>query len=157
MSQFTLNVNGIQRSVSSSPDTPLLWALRDELNLTGTKFGCGASLCGACTVLIDGVPSRSCQRPISSLSSQSIKTIEGLDGKEAQAIRKAWMDLNVVQCGWCQSGQIVAATALLRKISRPTDSQIDQAMSGNLCRCGTYSRIKKAIHKAADLLKNLGS
>jgi isoquinoline 1-oxidoreductase alpha subunit len=157
MSQITLNVNGIQRSVESPPDTPLLWALRDELNLTGTKFGCGASLCGACTVLIGGVPSRSCQRPISSLSTQPVETIEGLDGKEAQAIRRAWTDLNVVQCGWCQSGQIVAATALLKKTPRPSDLQIDQAMSGNLCRCGTYPRIKKAIHMAANFLKNLGA
>lgn len=157
MSQIFLNVNGIQRKIESTPDTPLLWTLRDELKLTGTKYGCGASLCGACTVLIDGHPSRSCQRPISTLSNQQINTIEGLDGKEAQVIRAAWTELNVVQCGWCQSGQIVAATALLKKIPKPNDLQIDQAMSGNLCRCGTYPRIKKAIHMAAGHLKNMGS
>jgi isoquinoline 1-oxidoreductase alpha subunit len=156
MSQVALKVNGIQRAISSPPDTPLLWALRDELNLTGTKFGCGASLCGACTVLIEGVPSRSCQRPVSSVSGQQIQTIEGLDSKEAKAIRQAWTDLNVVQCGWCQSGQIVAATALLKSNPRPSHLQIEQAMSGNLCRCGTYPLIKKAIHLASDILKKLG-
>ncbi len=156
MSQVALNVNGIQQKIDSPADTPLLWVLRDELNLTGTKFGCGASLCGACTVLIDGVASRSCQRPVSSLSGQPIQTIEGLDGKEANAIRAAWRELNVVQCGWCQSGQIVAATALLTKSPAPSDLQIDQAMSRNLCRCGTYPRIKKAIHMAAQTLKSLG-
>ena len=156
MSQAALNVNGIQRTIDSPPDTPLLWALRDELNLTGTKFGCGASLCGACTVLIEGVPSRSCQRPVSTLSGQKIQTIEGLNSKEAKAIRAAWTELNVVQCGWCQSGQIVSATALLKKSPTPSDLQIDQALSGNLCRCGTYPRIKKAIHLASDILKKLG-
>jgi len=156
MSQVELNVNVIQRTIDSPPDTPLLWALRDELNLTGTKFGCGASLCGACTVLIEGVPSRSCQRPVSTLSGQKIQTIEGLDSKEASAVRQAWTALNVVQCGWCQSGQIVATTALLKKSPAPSDLQIDQALSGNLCRCGTYPRIKKAIHLAADILKKVG-
>ncbi len=156
MSQIALYVNGIQQKIDSPPDTPLLWALRDELNLTGTKFGCGASLCGACTVLIEGVPSRSCQRPVSTLSGQEIQTIEGLHSKEATAIRQAWTELNVVQCGWCQSGQIVSATALLKKNSTPSALQIDQAMRGNLCRCGTYPRIKKAIHLAADILKKLG-
>jgi isoquinoline 1-oxidoreductase subunit alpha len=156
MSQVALNVNGIPRTIDSPPDTPLLWALRDELNLTGTKFGCGASLCGACTVLIEGVPSRSCQRPVSTLSGQKIQTIEGLDSKEATAVRQAWTDLNVVQCGWCQSGQIVSATALLKKSPAPSDLQIDQAMSGNLCRCGTYPRIKQAIHMAAGMLKKIG-
>ncbi|WP_408594073.1 (2Fe-2S)-binding protein [Limnohabitans sp.] len=156
MSQVGLNVNGIQQKIGSSNDTPLLWVLRDELKLTGTKFGCGASLCGACTVLIDGIPSRSCQRPVSTLSDQRIETIEGLVGKEADAIRAAWRELNVVQCGWCQSGQIVAATSLLKKSPAPSDLQIDQAMSGNLCRCGTYPRIKKAIHLAAQTLKRMG-
>jgi isoquinoline 1-oxidoreductase alpha subunit len=156
MSQIFLNINGIRRKIESTPDTPLLWALRDELDLTGTKYGCGASLCGACTVLIDGNPSRSCQRPISTFTDQKINTIEGLNSKEAQAIRSAWSELNVVQCGWCQSGQIVAATALLSKFPQPSDLQIDQAMSGNLCRCGTYPRIKKAIHRAAVNLKSFG-
>jgi isoquinoline 1-oxidoreductase alpha subunit len=156
MTQVAFRVNDIQQRIDSSPDTPLLWVLRDELNLTGTKFGCGASLCGACTVLIEGVPARSCQRQVSSLEGKHIETIEGLKSKEAKAIRQAWSELNVVQCGWCQSGQIVSASALLRKTPKPSDQQIDQAMSGNLCRCGTYPRIKKAIHMAADNLKNNG-
>jgi isoquinoline 1-oxidoreductase alpha subunit len=144
-----LQINGQATAVQAEPDTPLLWLLRGELKLTGTKFGCGKALCGACTVLLDGAPTRSCVLPIAAVGTQAVTTIEGLEGKEAEAVRAAWIKLDVVQCGYCQSGQIVAATALLRDKPKPTDADIDAALSGNICRCGTYPRIRAAIHEAA--------
>ena len=144
-----LKINGKAVEVQAEPDTPLLWVLRGELHLTGTKFGCGMALCGACTVHLDGEPARSCVTPISAVGARDITTIEGLKGAEADALKAAWVDLDVVQCGYCQSGQLMSACALLRKTPRPSDTDIDQAMSGNLCRCGTYPRIRAAIHQAA--------
>jgi len=144
-----LKINGQDRTVQSEPDTPLLWVLRGELQLTGTKFGCGMALCGACTIHLDGEPVRSCVTPLSALGSREITTIEGLSGPEASALRAAWIDADVVQCGYCQSGQLMSATALLKHTPQPTDAQIDAAMSGNLCRCGTYPRLRRAIHAAA--------
>ena len=150
-------VNGVQVDFRGAPDTPLLWALRDSLDLTGTKFGCGMALCGACTVHLDGEPVRSCVTPVSSIEGKRVVTIEGIgetsQAKVATAVQKAWVDKDVVQCGYCQSGQVMAATALLRKNPRPSDADIDQAMSGNLCRCGTYQRIREAVHAAAASLK----
>lgn len=150
----SLNINGNDVAIVTDADTPLLWAIRHLLNLTGTKFGCGMALCGACTVYIDGVPSRSCITPVSAVAGKKITTIEGLGGPAADAVRKAWRDIDVVQCGYCQSGQILAATALLSKTPEPTDTDIDAAMSGNLCRCGTYPRIRQAIRAASDSLKS---
>jgi len=147
-----LKINGKAVTVEVSEDTPLLWAIRDELGLTGTKFGCGASLCGACTVHMDGEPIRSCVTPVSMAKGKSITTIEGIDGKVAEAVQAAWVELGVPQCGYCQSGQVMAATALLSKNKKPTDAEIDTSMSGNICRCGTYQRIRAAIHKAANSL-----
>ncbi|WP_047236348.1 (2Fe-2S)-binding protein [Chromobacterium subtsugae] len=148
-----VSINGKEVELGSSPDTPILWALRDELGLTGTKFGCGAALCGACTVLKNGLAIRACVTPISTLAADdSITTIEGNTGKVAQAVKQAWHDLDVVQCGFCQSGQVLAATALLSANPHPSDRDIDLALSGNLCRCGTYPRIRAAIHAAAKLL-----
>ncbi|AUH51860.1 isoquinoline 1-oxidoreductase [Chromobacterium sp. ATCC 53434] len=148
-----VSINGKEVELSSTPDTPLLWALRDELGLTGTKFGCGAALCGACTVLKNGLPIRSCVTPISALAADdSITTVEGNADKVGQAVKQAWRQLDVVQCGFCQSGQVLAATALLSANPHPSDSDIDEAMSGNLCRCGTYIRIRAAVHAAAKLL-----
>ena len=144
-----LKINGQDRTVQSEPDTPLLWVLRGELQLTGTKFGCGMALCGACTIHLDGEPVRSCVTPLSALGSREITTIEGLSGPEASALRAAWIDADVVQCGYCQSGQLMSASALLKHTPQPTDAQIDAAMSGNLCRCGTYPRLRRAIHAAA--------
>jgi aerobic-type carbon monoxide dehydrogenase small subunit (CoxS/CutS family) len=150
-------VNGEQVDFRGPPETPLLWALRDNLGLTGTKFGCGMSLCGACTVHLDGEPTRACVTPVSAIEGKRVVTIEGIDktsqAKVATAVQKAWVDKDVVQCGYCQSGQVMAATALLRKNPNPSDADIDQAMSGNLCRCGTYQRIREAIHSAATTLK----
>jgi isoquinoline 1-oxidoreductase alpha subunit len=150
--KLTLNVNGERRSVDVDPRTPLLWVLRDELELKGTKFGCGMSLCGACTVHVDGTPTRSCVTPVSAVAEAAITTIEGIGalpiGSKVQA---AWLDVDVVQCGYCQAGQIMAATALLAQNSAPSDSDIDAAMAGNLCRCGTYTRIRAAIKRAAGL------
>jgi len=150
MKTFTLNVNGQSREVEVEEDTPLLWVLRDHLDLVGTKFGCGMSLCGACTVHINGEAVRSCVTPVSTLGDKKVVTIEGLasDGK-LTAVQKTWCDLDVAQCGYCQAGQIMCATALLRQKAKPTDEDIDQAMSGNLCRCATYTRIRQAIHTAA--------
>jgi isoquinoline 1-oxidoreductase alpha subunit len=148
----TLNINGQPRDCQAEPDTPLLWLLRGELHMTGTKFGCGMALCGACTVLVDGAPVRSCVTPIAGLGDKSITTIEGLQGREAEAVRAAWLALDVVQCGYCQSGQIVAAAALLKQTPKPSDADIDAALAGNLCRCGTYPRIRAAIHQAAAAL-----
>jgi isoquinoline 1-oxidoreductase subunit alpha len=149
---FQINVNGINRTVDVDADTPLLWALRDILGLTGTKFGCGIAQCGACTVFMDDQPLRSCSIPVSALGNSKITTIEAVTGREAAAIQKAWIARDVPQCGYCQSGQVMSAIALLKEIKSPTDHDIDLAMSGNICRCGTYSRIRDAIHDAARLL-----
>ena len=147
---ITINVNGIPRNVDVDGDTPLLWVLRDVLGMTGTKFGCGIALCGACTVQIDGVASRSCITPISSVGKSRITTIEAIGSTKAGAkIQKAWLGHEVVQCGYCQSGQIMSASALLASTPHPTDADIDAAMSGNICRCGTYVRIREAIKLAA--------
>ena len=148
----TIRINDQPHAVAAEPDTPLLWVLRGELQLTGTKFGCGMALCGACTVHIDGQPARSCVTPLSAVGARSVTTIEGLQGREITALRTAWTALDVVQCGYCQGGQLLAAAALLKAIPAPTDVQIDAAMDGNLCRCGTYPRIRAAIHQAAKLL-----
>jgi isoquinoline 1-oxidoreductase alpha subunit len=145
-----LHVNGETHSVDATPDTPLLWALRDLLGLTGTKFGCGLALCGACTVHIDGQPVRSCVTPLSAVGNRAITTIEAIGNTPAgRKIQKAWLDLEVVQCGYCQSGQIMSAAALLASTPTPSDADIDSAMSGNICRCGTYVRIREAIKQAA--------
>ena len=144
---ITLNVNGKDVVVDAPPDMPLLWALRDELNLTGTKYGCGIAQCGACTVHLNGQPQRSCQAPIGSLAGVKITTIEGLGG--THPVQAAWIKHDVPQCGYCQSGQIMSAAALLAKTPKPTDADIDAAMSGNICRCGTYQRIRAAIKDAA--------
>ena len=142
-------VNGDPVDFRAAPDTPLLWALRDHLGLTGTKFGCGAALCGACTVHVDGVPTRSCVTPLSAVAGKKVTSIEGLSGKVAGAVQAAWDKHQVPQCGYCQSGQVMAATALLTKNASPSDAQIDEAMSGNICRCGTYQRIREAIKSAS--------
>jgi isoquinoline 1-oxidoreductase alpha subunit len=149
MSAHNLRINGASRSVDVDGDTPLLWVLRDDLGLTGTKFGCGAALCGACTVLVGDVPTRSCSLPVSAVGSAPITTIEGVSGREAVAVQRAWIARDVPQCGYCQSGQIISAIALLKAIRKPTDHDIDLAMAGNLCRCATYVRIRAAIHDAA--------
>lgn len=145
----TITVNGAARTVDAEPDTPLLWVLRDDLKLTGTKYGCGIAQCGACTVHIDGKPRRSCVTPVSEVEGKRVVTIEGLSGARAVAVQKAWTALDVPQCGYCQSGQVMTAVALLTEIPRPTDAQIDAAMAGNVCRCATYVRIRAAIHDAA--------
>ena len=151
---ISLNVNGKTRSVEADPGTPLLWVLRDELQLTGTKFGCGVAMCGACTVHIDGVPARSCMTFVGSIQgSARITTIEALDTPEAGALRQAWTELDVPQCGYCQSGQIMQATRLLVDNPKPTDADIDNAMAGNVCRCATYHRIRAGIHRAAEILE----
>ncbi len=151
-----LQVNDKTVSVLAEPDTPLLWVLRGELLMTGTKYGCGMALCGACTVQIDGQAVRSCVTPLSAVGSRTVTTIEGLQGAEISALRAAWTEIDVVQCGYCQSGQLVSAAALLKTTPQPTDAQIDAAMDGNLCRCGTYPRIRAAIHHAAGLLAKAG-
>ena len=144
-----LSVNGQMVEVDVEPDTPLLWVLRDTIGLTGTKYGCGMLLCGACTVHLDGEPIRSCVTPISAVGQQKVTTIEGLSKDRSHPVQKAWIELDVPQCGYCQSGQIMSAVALLAKTPKPTDADIDAAMAGNLCRCGTYQRIRAAIHRAA--------
>ncbi len=149
----TLKINGETRTLDADPDSPLLWALRDELGMTGTKFGCGIASCGACTVHLDGMPIRSCQTMVGDVEGEDITTIEGVSGKAAEAIQSAWNELDVPQCGYCQSGQIMAATALLTETPKPTDEDIDFAMDGNVCRCATYARIRKAIHLAADKME----
>jgi isoquinoline 1-oxidoreductase alpha subunit len=147
---ITLNINGTHKTTTVNPDTPLLWVLRDELNLKGTKFGCGAGLCGACTVHIDGVAMRACQTPLSAVGKSKITTIEAMAHHPlGQKIQQTWIELDVPQCGYCQSGQIMSATALLSKTPHPSDHDIDTAMAGNVCRCGTYPRIRAAIHNVA--------
>lgn len=145
----TINVNGTDHTIDAEPDTPLLWAVRDSLHLTGTKFGCGMALCGACTVHVDGAPVRSCVTPIASLAGKRVTTIEGVQSQTAKAVQAAWEEHAVPQCGYCQSGQIMSATALLEANRQPTDADIDSAMSGNICRCSTYVRIRAAIKSAA--------
>jgi isoquinoline 1-oxidoreductase alpha subunit len=149
----TFNLNGRDVTVSSEDDTPLLWVVRDELGLIGTKFGCGAAQCGACTMYLEGTPIRSCVTAVSDVAGQKVTTIEGLTGPVAEAVRGAWQKLDVVQCGYCQSGQMMAAAALLTETPAPSDDDIDTAMSGNICRCNTYQRIRLAIHDAAATLK----
>ena len=153
MPPTSFELNGRQQSLDVPAEMPVLWALRDKLQLTGTKVGCGAALCGACTVLVDGAPARSCQLPLQAVAGRKVTSIEGLQGREADAVRDAWTRLDVAQCGWCQSGQVVAATALLREKPKPTDADIVAAMAGNLCRCGTYQRVRKGIHAAAEQLR----
>ena len=148
-----LTINGREHRVDAAPDTPLLWILRDHLDMPGTKFGCGVALCGACTVHIDGKPARACVTSAADAAGKTITTIEGLDGKVAQAVQQAWEALDVPQCGYCQSGQIMSATALLANNPKPDDAQITAAMDGNICRCGTYSRIRQAIRDAATALE----
>lgn len=146
---ISLTVNGTSQRVDVSPDTPLLWVLRDHLGLTGTKYGCGMALCGACTVHVNGEATRSCVMPISAAAGKSVLTIEGLSRDGSHPLQQAWIAEEVPQCGYCQSGQIMAAAVLLRENPRPSDADIDDAMSGNICRCGTYQRIRRAIHRAA--------
>jgi len=148
----TIKINDKTQTVEATPDTPLLWVLRGDLKMTSTKFGCGKALCGACTVHIDGVPSRSCVTLLSAVGDRAVTTIDGLQGVEIAALRAAWTDVDVVQCGYCQGGQLLAAAALLKAKRQPTDADIDAAMSGHLCRCGTYPRIRSAIHQAAKRL-----
>jgi isoquinoline 1-oxidoreductase alpha subunit len=145
----TLKVNGKTVDVNAEPDTPLLWVLRGELHLVGTKFGCGKALCGACTVHLDGVAVRSCITPLAAVGDREVSTIEGVTGAQIDALRAAWTDVDVVQCGYCQSGQLMSACALLKQNPKPSDADIDTAMNGNICRCGTYPRIRAAIHQAA--------
>jgi len=147
-----LTINGTAHAVDADPDMPLLWALRDLLNLTGTKYGCGIAACGACTIHLDGQPVRSCQTPISDAAGKAVTTIEGVGGKVAEAVQNAWIKLDVPQCGYCQSGQVMSAIGLLSENRSPTDADIDTAMSGNLCRCATYQRIRGAVKEAAKTL-----
>ena len=147
---YTLRINGQSKTVDVAAEMPLLWVLRDTLSLKGTKFGCGVGACGACTVHVNGMAVRSCQTQVSTVGNREVKTIEGLSPDGSHPLQKAWMDLDVPQCGYCQAGQLMTAAALLTMISNPTDAEIDSAMTGNLCRCGTYVRIRKAIHLAAN-------
>ena len=150
---IALTVNGTPRQVDAPPDMPLLWAIREKLGLTGTKYGCGMALCGACTVHLDGAPVRSCITPTSAAAGKKVTTIEGLSDRADHPVQKAWMEIDVPQCGFCQSGQLMSAAALLAATPSPTDQQIDEAMAGNICRCGTYQRIRAAIHRAAAIKK----
>ena len=147
--KYTLNVNGQSRSVDVAPDTPLLWVLRDSLELVGTKFGCGVGQCGACTIHLNGVPTRACMTAVSTVGRKQVTTIEGLSADGSHPLQKAWCELDVAQCGYCQAGQIMSATALLATKPNPSDTDIDNAMAGNICRCGTYPRIRVAIKRAA--------
>ena len=151
---INLVLNGSPVTLDVEPDTPLLWAIRESAGLHGTKFGCGMALCGACTVHVDGKPIRSCVTPVATVQGKEVRTIEGLQSKPGRAIQDAWIELQVPQCGYCQSGQIMSATALLERNQAPTDTDIDAAMSGNICRCATYQRIRAAIHRAAEQLKS---
>ena len=157
MSTYTLNVNGKAQAVDVEADTPLLWALRDTLGLVGTKYGCGLGQCGACTIHLDGVATRACVLPVSAIGNAKITTIEGLDANARHPLQVAWQELDVPQCGYCQSGQIMSACSLLKQHPKPTDAQIDEAMAGNLCRCATYMRIRKGIHRAAEIASAEGS
>lgn len=158
MAKYNLSVNGKKYTVDADPDTPLLWVIRDYVGLKGTKFGCGMALCGACTVHLDGQPIRSCSTPVSTVkATNKITTIEGISNNTDHAVQKAWIEAQVPQCGYCQSGQVMSAVALLKTNPNPSDSDIDEAMSGNICRCGTYPRIRKAIHRAAELMKDSGN
>jgi isoquinoline 1-oxidoreductase subunit alpha len=150
---ITFTLNGQAKQLDVDADMPLLWAVRDVIGLTGTKYGCGQALCGACTVMIDGVPSRSCATTIGDVAGRSVTTIEGVTGKVGEMVQMVWAEMDVPQCGYCQSGQVIAATALLTENKKPSDADIDAAMSGNLCRCNTYHRIRGAIHEAAKRLE----
>lgn len=154
MAKYTLNINEQQFTVDADPQTPLLWVIRDEVGLTGTKYGCGIAQCGACTVHLNGNPVRSCSLPVSATSGQKITTIEGISEDQSHPVQKAWIEAQVPQCGYCQSGQVMSAVALLDKNPKPSDDEIDTAMSGNICRCGTYTRIRKAIHNASNEISN---
>jgi isoquinoline 1-oxidoreductase alpha subunit len=151
MKKTTFKVNGVARSFEGDPEMPLLWYLRDALKLTGTKYGCGKGICGACTVLVDGVAMRSCMIPVKSVTGKKVVTIEGLSAKGDHPLQKAWRECSVPQCGYCQSGQIMQAAALLQEKPKPTDREIDEAMQGNICRCGTYQRIRQGIKLAAEV------
>ena len=150
MSPTWLIVNGTRRTVAADPEMPLLWVLRDVIGMTGTKFGCGIAQCGACTVHLEGAPVRSCSVPLSAAAGKHVTTVEGLSPNRMHALQRAWIELDVPQCGYCQSGQLMSAAALLARIAKPTDAEIDAAMDGNICRCGTYQRIRAAIHRAAE-------
>jgi aerobic-type carbon monoxide dehydrogenase small subunit (CoxS/CutS family) len=150
----TIKINGTATEVDVAPDTPLLWVLRDTLGITGTKFGCGQGLCGACTVHLNGVAIRSCQTPVSAVGDAAITTVEGLSSNRSHPVQRAWLEIDVPQCGYCQSGQMMAAAALLETNGSPTDADIDAAMAGNLCRCGTYVRIRQAVHRAAEIKRS---
>jgi len=154
MASYTLNINNKTFEVEAEAQTPLLWVIRDEIGLTGTKFGCGIAQCGACTVHLNGNPVRSCSIPVSSVQGQQLTTIEGLSNDNSHPVQKAWLDIQVPQCGYCQSGQIMSAASLLDKNPQPSDDDIDQGMAGNICRCGTYHRIRKAIHNASNEISN---
>jgi aerobic-type carbon monoxide dehydrogenase small subunit (CoxS/CutS family) len=156
MSHFTLNVNGQSHDVDVAADTPLLWVLRDSLDLVGTKFGCGIGQCAACTVLLNGAPARACLTPVSTAVGLKVTTIEGLSADGSHPLQKAWCELDVAQCGYCQPGQLMAASALLANNPHPTDQDIDDAMAGNICRCATYTRIRAGIHRAAELAAGKG-
>jgi isoquinoline 1-oxidoreductase subunit alpha len=152
---FSLRVNGVTHELDIEPETPLLWVLRDDIGLTGTKFGCGIAQCGVCTVHVDSQPVKACSTTVASVVGRDITTIEGLSDNNSHPLQRAWIEHSVPQCGYCQSGQIMSAAALLSRINEPSDSEIDSAMAGNLCRCGTYLRIRKAIHRAAELKRGL--
>jgi len=151
MANITFTLNGASQSVDVVPEMPLLWVLRDVIGLTGTKFGCGMALCGACTVHLDGQPVRSCSTPIKSVAGKKVTTIEGLSPNGSHPVQRAWMEVDVPQCGYCQSGQVMTAAALLARKPKPTDADIDEAMRGNLCRCGTYQSVRAAVHRAAGM------
>ena len=155
MASISLQVNGKAHVINAAPDMPLLWVLRDVLHLTGTKFGCGIAMCGACTVLVDGHPIRSCVTPAATLVGKRITTIEGLSSDVSHPVQRAWLEEDVPQCGYCQSGQILTAVSLLARTAQPTDADIDEALNGNICRCGTYNQIRAAIHRAADLQRQV--